>query len=302
MTEENDKRPRWLALLLVLLPLWLLLSGAAGVWYFLHREKQAEIRGQQRFARMVSEAALADDLRKIVEFIGERHASSEAGAIGLTRAAAMIEGLLGPSNTGYTVRRTRGPARWPLLHVSLPGSKKDAEAIWVVASYDSRPGSPGVEANATGLAATLAAAQALAGDQPARPLHIVFTPHANDPASPVTETAEVLRGLILSNGAPYLVLCVQAMGGGAELWLSSQDSDAIPIEQVRGLGIARDVTSDGTADSAVRLATRGLPAVRVSTRPAVAAEDPDDRLPAPATLAAASGRLIELIRRCAAAP
>ena len=298
MTEETEKRPRWLAVLLVVLPLWLLVSGAAGIWWFLHREKQAEARGQQRFARMVSEQALTDDLRKIVDFIGERHASSETGGKGLTRMASMIEGLLGPSNTGYSVRRARGPANWPLIHVSLAGSGKNTAALWIVTSYDSRAGSPGVEANATGLAATLAAAQALAGDQPASALHFAFIPHANDPGSPVTETADALRTLMLADGTPRLVLCVEAMGGGEELQLSARDGAVIPLEHLRGLATARE-PEPGLAET---LAARGFPAVRVATRPEVAADDPDDRTPPPALLVSSSGRLIELIRRCAANP
>ena len=302
MTEESEKRPRWLAILLVLLPLWLILSGAAGIWWFLHREKQEEIRGQQRFARMVSEKSLADDLRKIVNYIGERHTSSETAATGLTRTAAMIEGLLGPSNTGYTVRRTRGPANWPLIHVSLPGGNEKSPALWIVTSYDSRPGSPGVEANATGLAATLAAAQALAADQPARTVHFAFIPHANDPGSPVADTAAALSLLLLSSGAPKLILCVEAMGGGQELLLSSPDNAAIPLQETRSLATIRDTPSDAPAGLTGRLVSQNLPAVRIATRPTPTQDDPDDQLPPPATLAAASGRLIELIRRCAAAP
>lgn len=303
MTEETEKRPRWLAILLVLLPLWLILSGAAGIWWFLHREKQEEIRGQQRFARMVSEKSIADDMRKIVGYIGERHTSSEAAATGLTRTAAMIEGLLGPANTGYTVRRTRGPANWPLIHVSLPSENDESSSLWIVASYDSRPGSPGVEANATGLAATLAAAQAIAADQPARPIHLAFIPHANAPGSPVAETAAALRQLIVSSGAPRLVLCVEAMGGGEELLIiSSPDNTAIPLQQTRGLATIRDTPADSPADLTGRLVAQNLPAVRVANRPPPTAEDPDDRPPSPAALAAASGRLIELVRRCAAAP
>jgi hypothetical protein len=42
-----------------------------------------------------------------------------------------------------------------------------------------------------------------------------------------------------------------------------------------------------------------LPAVRVATRPVVTAAEPDDKLPSPATVAASTGRLVELIRRCA---
>jgi hypothetical protein len=43
----------------------------------------------------------------------------------------------------------------------------------------------------------------------------------------------------------------------------------------------------------------GLSAVRVSTRAAIAPQDPDNRLPDAAMVAASAGRLVELIRRCA---
>jgi hypothetical protein len=305
MSEENPKRPRWLAVLLVALPVWLMLSGAAGIWYFIHREKEAEISGRQRFARTVSVSSLADDMRKLTALIGERHTGSVEAGISLTRTAAMIEGLLGPSNTGYTVRRVRGPQEWPLLHVLLPGGEAKSAALWVVVSYDSRPGSPGVEANATGLAAVMAAAQAIADDRPARTVHFAFIPHANDPGAPVEKTAGMLRDLMRGTGPAGVVLCVEAMGGGSELWISARDAAAIPMKHTHALGRVMDhgeATSGSTADLAGMLADSGLPAVRVATRSSVMAGDPDARQPDSQMLASSAGRLIELIRRCAAEP
>lgn len=302
MTQENSDRPRWVAWMLVILPLWLLVSGVGSVWYFLHREKKQELAGQQRFARSVSESAIADDLGKIVGIIGERHGSSPDAAKNLSRAAAMIEGSLGPSNTGFEVRRERGPADWPLLHVAIAGANPDAPAVWVVCSYDSRPGSPGVEANATGIVAVLAAAQALAAEKPRAGVHFAFVPHANDPESPTLETAAGLAKMI---GAPSAILCVEAMGGGEVLWLSSRDSAAAPLELAQGLGMVRGaeiVCIGDDADLASVLFEMGLPAVRVSTRPQLTAREADATLPPSATLAASAGRLVELIRRCANMP
>jgi len=302
MTEETTKRPRWIAWMLVILPLWLLVSGAGSVWYFLHREKQQELAGQQRFARSVSESALADDLSKIVGIIGERHGSSADAGKNLTRAAAMIEGTLGPSNTGFDVRRERGPANWPLLHVSIAGANPALPAVWVVSSYDSRPGSPGVEANATGIVAVLAAAQALAAEKPRASVHFAFIPHANDPESPVLETAAVLAKMI---GTPSAILCVEAMGAGELLWLSSRDSAAAPLELVQGLGMVRGaeiVCIGDDVDLASVLFEIGQPAVRVSTRPQLTAREADATLPSSSLLAASTGRLVELIRRCANMP
>ena len=295
------KRPRWVTLLLVLLPVWLIGSGAAALWYYFHLEKKEAKVEQERFAQAVSTPLMADDLRKIVDVIGERHASSQTAAANLSRTVSMIEGLLGPSNTGYAVRKTKGPADWPILQVSLTGQKPDAPPVWVITSCDSRAGSRGAEANATGLAATLAAAQALARDKPSAPVHFIFLPHSNDLDSPVLETAAKFIELAKPAGPPKAVLCVESMGAGEPLWLSSRDVSAAPLNLGSGLGAvygAEVVCLGEDTDLASILFEMNLPAVRVSTRPLVTATEADDRLPFAPTVAAATGRLIELIRRC----
>ncbi len=300
MNEETPKRPKWVPVLLVGLPLWLFASGGVALWYFHKKEQQAARVEQERFVQSVSIPMLTDDLKKIIEVIGERNGSSEEAAKNLTRTAAMIQGTLGPSNTGYNVHSNNGPADWPLIRVSIDGKKPNAPAVWVLTSYDSRPGSKGAEANATGLAATIAAAQALAGDKPEAPIHFMFLPHANDPESPILETVAKFQKIA---GAPKIVLCVEAMGAGEELWLSSRDTNAAPLTLAGNLGSVRGAETvclgDDTDLSSV-LFEINVPAVRVATRAMVTAEESDDQVPSPATVAASAGRLVELIRRCAA--
>lgn len=298
--DAPKRRSPWVIFLLVLLPVWLVASGAGALWYYFHREKKQALVEQERFVQAVSAPLLADDLRKIVEVIGERNASSETAAANLSRTASMIEGLLGPSNTGYPVRRTNGPGKWPILQVTLAGKNPQAPAVWVLSSYDSRAGSRGAEANASGLAATLAAAQALARDKPNFPIHFVFLPHANDLESPVVETAAKFAELAKS---PKAILCVESMGAGEPLWLSSRDVTAAPLNLVSGLGAvygAEVICLGEDTDLASTLFEMNLPAVRVATRPLLLPDEADDQLPLAPTVAAATGRLIELIRRCAA--
>lgn len=298
MTETASKRPRWVVVLLVIVPLWLVISGGLALWYFHHREKKQARVEQARFAQTISESSLADDLKKLVEIIGERNGSSESAGKNLSRTAAMIEGALGPSNTGYAIRKEQGPAGWPLIQVVLRGKDENAPALWVVTSYDSRHGSPGVEANATGVAATLAVAQAMAADKPDANIHFVFLPHANDPEAPVLETATKLRTLATN---AKTILCVEAMGAGGELWLSSRDANAGPLSKIEGLGAVRgaDVICLGDdVDLASILFEMGLPAVRVATRPMIGADETDSKLPSPHVAANSTGRLLELIRRC----
>ncbi len=285
--------------MLVILPLWLVVSGVAALFYFKHRDKKQAQVEQDRFTKTISEVSLTDDLKKLVEIVGERNGASESAKKNLSRAAAMIEGALGPSNTGYAIHKEQGPSDWPLIRVLVRGKKESAPALWVVTSYDSRPASVGVEANATGFAATLAAAQALAGDQPDAGIHFVFLPHVNDPESPILETAAKLKNMAMNASA---ILCVEAMGGGEELWLSSRDTDAAPLSKIQGLGSVRgaDVICLGDdTDLSSMLFEMGLPAVRVATRPLVSADEADSQLPSPAITTASAGRLVELIRRCA---
>jgi hypothetical protein len=299
---ENPKRSRTVTLLLILLPLWLIGSGGAALWYYFHKEKKQALVEQERFARAVSVPMIEDDLRKLVEVIGERNTSSPTAAANLSRTASMIEGLLGPGNTGYTVKRTKGPAEWPLLQVTLAGKTPDAPAAWVITGYDSRAGSRGAEGNATGVAATLAAAQALARDNPKVPVHFVFLPHANDADAPLAGTVAKFAELAATSGKASVVFCVESMGAGEPLWLTSDDASAAPPALIAGLGAfySQEVANpSGGKDFASRLGESGLPAIRVATRARLAADEKDDRLPFAPTVAASAGRLIELIRRTA---
>lgn len=295
--EQDSKRPRWVVFLLVLLPLWLVVSGCVAVWYFLQRDRDLAAAEQQRFARGVSADALEDDLRKLVRIIGERHPGSPVTAKNLTRAAAMIEGTLGPSNIGFTVIRVPGPAAWPVLHVRIAGKNPDARALWVVCAYDSPDGSPGAQAGASGVAATLAAIQALADETPAGDVCFAFLPHGNHPGPPSRETAAILARVAAD---PAMVLSIETMGSGDVLLLDSRDPAVMPAA-VRIAELGRGGVLDAAAGGGLAglLLDAGLPVVRVSTGPAPAMDADDDVIPAASTLAASAGRLVELIRRCA---
>ncbi len=298
MSEATEGRPRVITILLIILPVWLIASGAFAVWYFLRQEKNDALVERERFVQAVSAPMIADDLDKIVNVIGERHASSPKAAANLTRAASMIEGLLGPSNTGYNVTRHRGPGDHPLIQVTLRGSDPEATAVWVVSSYDSKPGSSGIEKNATGLAAVLAAAQALADHKPLASVHFLFLPHANDPASPIAATCERFREIA---GNHALVLHVISMGRGENLRISSTQPDVLNPRLADGLGVITEpeppADEPGISDI---LSNPGLPVIHVTTRIQAAPDQTDTKLPDPETIAAATGRLVELIRRCAA--
>lgn len=298
--SNEGKKLRIVPILLIILPTWLIASGAYALVKYFSNEKTAAVQEAQRFAQRVSTDSLADDLNKIINVIGERNTAKPDK---LSATASMIRGLLGPGNTGYEVKTLAGPAEFPILHITLPSLKADAAPLWIVTSYDSPPGSKGAERNATGLVATLAAAQALADEKPDRPLHFLFLPHANDPDSPITETTLTASQLIGSS--PQTILCIEAMGDAETLILSSRDTKALPEFPYADLGkaLGAEVICLGDDfDLASTFFEMGLPAIRVATRPMLLPDENDDKSPFAPTVAASAGRLIELIGRFVKSP
>ena len=306
MNEEKiSKRPNWLVIAVVALPAWVIVSATAGVWHRAQKENAPVVEEPKLLVQEVSTTAVADDLKKLTDWIGERRTGDPETEEALRSTGNWIEGSLGPGNVGHEVRRVQGPGAWPLLHVTQRGKDPRKPAQWVIAGYDSRPGSAGVEANGTGVAAVLAAARALAGDETEASVHYLFLPHVSDMDSPVLETAEHAVRLIRAQGEPGRILVVEAMGSGPPLWFSSRASDAIPATLTEGLGEikgAEVVCLGDDADLASILFEMGLPAHRVSTRPLVAADEADEAPAEPVRVAAAAEALLHWIRRCAMNP
>ena len=299
---SEGKKIRLVPWLLVILPVWLIGSAGFALVKYFKDEKVAAAEEGKRFAKAVTVAPIADDLRKLVSIIGERNTAKPEK---LAATASMIRGLLGPSNVGYEVKSTNGPAGVPVLRVTIRSVNTDAAPVWILTSYDSPLGSPGAERNATGLAATLAAAQALAADKPSRPIHFLFLPHANETDGPIVETAMLASKAIGSAPAPKAILCVEAMGDAETLILSSRDTEALPVVEFSGLGkiLGAEVVCLGDDfDLASTLFEMGLPAIRVATRPMLLPDEKDDKLPFAPTVAASAGRLIELVRRLTKSP
>ena len=302
VTEESaPRRDRRVVLLLWMLPLWLVISSLGGMWLYLRKQAAAEDDERVRFTTGVSEAGLQDDVGKLLGFVGERHSASSAGAQGLSRAAAMIEGSLGPGNAGYRVERVGGPSlpggRWPILIAQVKGKEEDLPPLWVVAAYDARPGSAGAEANATGVASVLAAAHAMAAELPRRTIRFAFLPHAYETEGPLLDAFGILKSEV---GKASSMLVVESTGAGKSLLVSSRDAENPALAQARGLGEvvgAEAICLEEDFDLSSTLFELGLPAVRVATRPVVKADEADDKAPDPAVHAAATTALVDLIRR-----
>jgi len=122
-----------------------------------------------------SQQRLAERLRAHVEVlagaIGERNSARPAG---LDSAAAYVERELAASGLrvashGYAVagRRFRN------LEVAIPGTSEPDRVLVVGAHYDSAPGSPGADDNASATAALIELARLLRADRPAFTIRLV---------------------------------------------------------------------------------------------------------------------------------
>ncbi|MCU0795801.1 MAG: hypothetical protein MUF31_07690 [Akkermansiaceae bacterium] len=167
---------RWVAIILVGIPAWLVGSTLFG-WWAWNREHSRGIEGA-KFAQEVDGELLAGDLKKVRAFATPRGVGDERQRLGLTRMAAMIEGTLGPSNAGYEVRRLQGVAaeggEWPALQVVVRGDERPA--LWVICPYDELPG----HEDPSGVVSTMAVAAAVAGKPLGRPVRFLFVPHRKD--------------------------------------------------------------------------------------------------------------------------
>jgi hypothetical protein len=295
----QSKSSRLVPWLLVILPVWLIASGIFAMVKYFHKEESDQIEAVNRLSKEISIPSLTDDLEKIITRVGERNTSKPEQ---LNAIASMIKGTLGPSNTGYSVTEIDGPANFPLLLVTISAGKTAGAPVWILTSYDSPAGSRGAESNASGLVATLAAAQSLANTTSSGPIHFLFIPHANQTAAPVLETANLTADLIKRQPKARAILCVEAMGAGESLILSSRDTEALPVVEFKDLGTilgAEIICLGEDSDLSSTLFEMNLPAIRVSTRPILLAAEADEKIPFAPTLAASTGRLIELIRRLA---
>jgi len=168
--------------LLVALPAGLLILGVGAMFYSQIQAKKepadpnetVRLEAASLKRAPVDGGDLARSLEMLATRIGERH----AGKPDLLESAALwFESTVGPANLGYLVERhvfEIGDGREVRnLIAELPGRERRKEIIVVGAHYDSLPGSPGANDNASGVAALVALARAFAGDSQERTIRFV---------------------------------------------------------------------------------------------------------------------------------
>lgn len=129
------------------------------------------------------ESALNEALRRHVDTlagaIGERHVDRERS---YRRAASYVERTWKAQGheVEVTSYETNG-VTCRMLQATLEGRRRPDEVVVLGAHYDTVPGSPGADDNASGVAALLEIGRALRGAHPARTLHLVAFPNEEAP-------------------------------------------------------------------------------------------------------------------------
>jgi hypothetical protein len=203
---------------------------AAGAWWV---AMPGDSHRGMRVAATPQEAALAAGLRRDVEAqvaIGDRHLFKPRG---LQRAADWVAGRfeasgLTPSRLPYQV----GRATTENIEVVIPGATRPDEILVVGAHYDSTPGSPAANDNASGVAAILAMAPRVAATHPARTVR--FVAFANEELGFQTEAMGSLvyaKACRARNERIVGMIALDTVG----MYVETPDSQRYPLPALRWL-------------------------------------------------------------------
>ena len=164
---------------------WAAILGiiAAGAWYMIFMPGKSWSDSVPPLSEQ--EQQIGQNLKQHVDVlaqeIGERNVWNKEA---LAAAAAYIRSTLGRS--GYAVQIQSFDSQGQTvqnIEVVLPGVALPEEIVVVGAHYDSVPGGPGANDNASGVAALLEMARLLAGTEPARTLRLVAFVNEEQPFS-----------------------------------------------------------------------------------------------------------------------
>ncbi len=182
--QDKKRRPRRWRLVLIAAGIagLLIMLGLFLCWYymiFMPGESYAGPIPQLADEQIILRDQLRQDVDQLAYTIGERNFTA---ALGLNQAADYVTGQF--EAAGYQVQRHEYEVySQPCynLEVEITGTTKRDEIVVIGAHYDSAPGTPGANDNASGTAALLALARHFANHKPQRTLRFVAFPNEEPP-------------------------------------------------------------------------------------------------------------------------
>lgn len=175
---------RVIRLLMLGLPVGLIITTTIALVMYFRGEADAAGRGYGPHTRRdITRKDLQAHVEMLAKTIGPRHMGDPDR---LVAAGKYIEGTLGPANLGYKVSRHTYQVNGTdchnlVLNLLAEGSDRIAEVVLIGAHYDTVPGTPGADDNASGVAALMSLAQAFANTKHQRSLRFVFFTNEEPP-------------------------------------------------------------------------------------------------------------------------
>ena len=225
------KKPRWLVILLLILPLWLIGSGAYAVW-----KNSKKILGNTEqektysFRKEIKPASLWDDYQKILTRLSGRNLTNPTNLLAMS---SMLQGSAGPSNIGYQVsliplHHLGENKTLSIIHFQVSAEKPNAPHKWLIIPYDESTEKNAAQTHAASLSISLAVAQALVGKNTSSHLHFLYVPCAfAQDEELVKKQISTLRKTILTEKSDQ-VLTYHWSNALGELHLITQDVE-MPI-------------------------------------------------------------------------
>lgn len=256
---------KFIRLCLVALPIGLLLIGAGAVFVteFVLAEPAGPddaSRKQAEAARLTRRAVSRADLERYVTLlagdIGARHLGEPKS---LRAAAYWIESTLGPNNIGYPVTRERyqagGVEVWNVV-ADLPGGRLAGEMVVVGAHYDTVPGSPGANDNATGVAALLSLAHSFAGETPDRTIRFVAFANEEPPHFHTESMGSLVhaRHLAKTGAKVTAMISLETIGYFSDEPGSQRTPPGLPAERFPAVGNFVALVGNPASEPLVRAA------------------------------------------------
>lgn len=179
---EDSRPPRIYKIAIMILPIGVVIGTAVFMWMYFANHLKEKNEQNVIVATGIRAGDLRDMVGKLTGLIGERDIGTEQGRAGLARAAAMIEGRLGPQNLGLRVNKGAGDAvdgrLWKSLWVDVRGGGKNNEVVIAAVSF----AGAGETADANTVSTLAMLASSLAKEKPARTIRLVFLPVSRPPA------------------------------------------------------------------------------------------------------------------------
>ncbi len=244
--DERRKKEKWLKIAVFissLAALFLLISIIFVFWLSLMpKTVSADLDEPLTETQQLIAEEIKRDVEQLAVTIGERNMHTPGS---MNSAAAFLEERF--SSMGYRIKKHQYTLRRGIysgrtavnIVAEIPGSELKGEIIVIGAHYDTMPGSPGANDNASGVAVLLAAANQMANSEPERTIRFIAFANEEPPFFQTSDMGSYAYARRSSELEENIVAMIALDGLGYY-----DDSDGSQSYPLPGLGFAYSDRAD----------------------------------------------------------